>query len=648
MYLTAVVMTKKAAAHSDKLKRNAISLNDNPVRSSCSVAIMVLSSLLVVAVFAIIGACQVVSQDTHFSTTGFINPSSEKNTTLCPVWSVSPTNCTCGASLNNLIRCSKNTVQIQQCLCMYFDETLNTTFVGNCLYTCFHHNSVHSHHGPAGYVNFDRLRNGSKFNQDMCLDNPVSGNMHRQGRFCGECEEGYGLAAYSYHFIHCINCTDYGYKNWLKYFAIAYLPLTVFYFVVITFRIRVTTPPMNSVVLICQFLTLPVMMHILAASDATESGDAKPKQTAIAVLTAACGVWNLDFFRSFNIPFCLHPRFGALQIVALDYLIAVYPLLLIFLTYILLKLYDRNCRVLVWMWRPFKWFFSRTAHEWNLQASLVDGFNSFLIMSYVKLLSVSCILLFPTRLYGVNGKAYTQHSYLYYDATVELFSEEHLPYAILAFVMGLVLVVLPLVLVCLYPCRCFQKLLNCCGLSCQALHIFMDSFLGCYKVAPIDCRYFAGFFLILRITFVLSVFLIPSPFVFALLALSWTIVGAAIIVAQPYQQRSSNTVDAVLLLSLAVFGITLLGGFISDTIARQSTVLSTCFELMALLFIIVSFLALLINCICKPRAFPRRILQACWGSFAQRLALNRAGSLDSILDGEGLEREAAQSDSIHH
>ena len=64
------------------------------------------------------------------------------------------------------------------------------------------------------------------------------------------------------------------------------------------------------------------------------------------------GFWNLDFFRTLYPRFCLHPNMSTLQVLALDYIIAAYPLLLI--TYTLVKLHNCNCRLVVCLWKPFR------------------------------------------------------------------------------------------------------------------------------------------------------------------------------------------------------------------------------------------------------------------------------------------------------
>ena len=91
-----------------------------------------------------------------------------------------------------------------------------------------------------------------------------------------------------------------------------------------------------------------------------------------------------------------------------------------------------------------------------------------------------------------------------------------------------VFAILPTLLMLLYPTRTFQKCLNCCGLRCLPLHIFMDAFQGCYKNGTDgtrDYRYFAGLYLLFRfLTFgdILSYFIVQNrnPDCFLLYSLS--------------------------------------------------------------------------------------------------------------------------------
>ena len=82
----------------------------------------------------------------------------------------------------------------------------------------------------------------------------------------------------------------------------------------------------------------------------------------------------LTFFDSVYPSFCLHPDTNNLQVLAVDYIIAVYPLLLVALSYLLVILYDRNVRFIVCLLKPFVALFIRFRRQWNIKNSLVDAF----------------------------------------------------------------------------------------------------------------------------------------------------------------------------------------------------------------------------------------------------------------------------------
>ena len=51
-------------------------------------------------------------------------------------------------------------------------------------------------------------------------------------------------------------------------------------------------------------------------------------------------IWNLDFFRFFSSDICLQT--GSLATISLELVVAIYPVLLILITYGLILMYDRN------------------------------------------------------------------------------------------------------------------------------------------------------------------------------------------------------------------------------------------------------------------------------------------------------------------
>ena len=149
-----------------------------------------------------------------------------------------------------------------------------------------------------------------------------------------------------------------------------------------------------------------------------------------------------------------------------------------------------------------------------------------------------------------------QATVLYYDGSVVYFSDEHLPYAVLAITVLLVFILLPIVLLCLYPCRCFQRFLNVCHLRSQALHTFMDAFQGCYKDGTNgtrDCRFFAAVYLITRVAVHLSLVLTlvsyNNSFFISLLVIVIILLSGF----QPYKKQFYNALDIFFLGSAISF-----------------------------------------------------------------------------------------------
>ena len=170
-----------------------------------------------------------------------------------------------------------------------------------------------------------------------------------------------------------------------------------------------------------------------------------------------------------------------------------------------MTLHTRNCWFLTKIWKPFRHIMRPILRNFDIQTSLIDSFATLFLLSSIKFQSVSSDLLLPTRLYDINGRPNSK-TYLYLAGDVEYFGSKHLPFAIIALLVFSMFVILPTLLLFLYPCRCFQQLLNRLHCNFHVLRVFMDVFLGPYKDGTDnsrDLRYFAGAFFLARIIFVL-------------------------------------------------------------------------------------------------------------------------------------------------
>lgn len=323
-------------------------------------------------------------------------------------------------------------------------------------------------------------------------------------------------------------------------------------------------------------------------------------KTVVHAAITFYGFWNLDFFRTSFPGICLDLSF--LQAMVLEYGIAFYPLLLMIILYVLIELHDSNCRPIVYMWKPFNTCLSRFRRQWNTRASTIDAFATFVMLSNVKILSVSIDILCPTRVYDIQGKVVGL--YLYYDATVEFFGREHLPYALIALAVLSIFILLPLLLLILYPMKCFQKCLYCFRIKLHALHIFADAFLGCYKDGTNgtrDCRYFAAGYLLVRIVLYIVILSTRSTVTPVWQGLAIFLFSISIAAARPYKPKYSihNATDTVLILLLAVFTMLIVGVILAtstvstDFLARQHTLLVLCFVTVLLPLVYFFYITLI-------------------------------------------------------
>ena len=304
---------------------------------------------------------------------------------------------------------------------------------------------------------------------------------------CGICKDGYYPLVNSLN-VNCVQCLN-GWSNLWKFVTVVFLPLTVFYFIILLFRVNATSSQLHGFIYCCQGLALPPLMR----AELVFARNKRNPEIMVRILGVLYGIWNLDFFHSVNLGICLPVD----TLTALAVAVGVYPLLLILITYALIKLYDRNFTPLVTAWKPFATFVGLFRRNWDIKTSLVDAFITFLYLSSVKFMSVSFDLLAPVHVKQLDSAGnVTESWHLYYDATIPYFGKKHIPYAVLALSVLTLFVILPTLVLLLYPFACFQKLLNTLPIRQHVLHTFMDSFLGCYKDGTQpdtrDCRWFAS------------------------------------------------------------------------------------------------------------------------------------------------------------
>ena len=489
------------------------------------------------------------------------------------VWNNKTKSCQCGDDINRVVECNAatNTLSVRECYCLTLDHTMQShtlAVVGNCILNC---------------VNSSTFLEGIDVIYHSAPTDCAS--LNRQGTLCGQCLDGYTVPAYSYEF-KCIRC-DSELENWGLYIVFAFVPLTVFIVIILVFRINVLSPKLNMFVIAAQNVSIPILLRIVLYGISL----AKFKFTVLSLATLY-GIWNLDFFRINVLPdVCINVI--PLHVLVLDYLIAIYPMLLMAVAYTIVELYGFGFRPLLYMWKPFHYFFARFRRQWGIQTTIMDAFVTFFFLSTTKLLSVSCDLLIGTALFTSDGKLYSWN--LYYDPSIEYFGREHLPYALLAIGILTVFIAFPTSLLLFYQCKVYRKCLEKCYIKGRMLDEFVNNFQKYYKDGSNgtwDCRWFAGFLIVIKslgyVTYAVSL----NDISYILFMMLSTVTAALILTVEPYTEEYEvfNTISPNVFLWLALVFASFVyksNTQLSQTQLNDHYITASIFGLFPLVYIIV-------------------------------------------------------------
>ena len=528
-------------------------------------------------------------RDNHISSIHY--GTNESNCLPWFIYNSTTEKCECGNSLDGVVNCNSEykTVYIINCYCMTQDDHLGVA-VGSCFTNCYLGKS-----NSTFEMYYQLPTSPYELNAALCEN-----HWNRAGRFCGRCKDDYYPLVYAYD-MECKECTDDNY-NWFKFVIEAFVPLTIFFIFIVSTGISASSPQLDAFVVYVQTITTPANVRIIL-----EAIHYHPRAALFCrLVTALYGVWNLDFFRTLLPPVCL--KISTLQALALDYLIAIYPLILIAATYIVIDLYDRRFCPLVWIWKPFKMCSRSIFSDINIKSSIINAFVTFLLLSYVKFLSVSFDLLSFVNAYAPSGKVIG--TYLFYDASIEYFGKEHLPYGILAIIVLIVFIILPLVLSFLHPLRCLNR---CIG-RWPSLRICLDSYQGYYKdgtEGTRDYRWFSSLYLFARIALFLVYGFVQNSSFYPFATILLLVLVALIVVCQPFklQFRVYNTIHALLILNLAMWFVTVTCSNISVIKASYilfSRAISGLISILPLIYVT----GLVLKWICKQKMF-RKLVKSC-------------------------------------
>ena len=323
------------------------------------------------------------------------------------------------------------------------------------------------------------------------------------------------------------------------------------YFLVVILHIRATSSPLSALVFMSQIIVYTIRLNVPLHMYIENKVTGFPYM-ALQVLLLLCSIWSLDFFRSVIPPFCVSSHIMTVHAFVLEYIAAFYPIFLILVTYVCIKLHDNNFRPVVCLWRPFHRHFVHFRRRWDSTASIINAFTTILFVSFTLLYTIGI------DQEPISDGAKIKHV-LYYDPSVKIYTPEFDMFACSSSWLCVSILSnnsshsVP-------PQNCSEGVSHVVDFAGGTLCTFVESFHGQYKDGTNgthDFRMVSASFLILRIV-ILVLFLNChrlSSHTSQLQCAAYVCFTCFYAITRPYKVNFMNNVDIVILFLLEIFSL---------------------------------------------------------------------------------------------
>ena len=366
---------------------------------------------------------------------------------------------------------------------------------------------------------------------------------NRTGTLCGKCKTNHSAR---YHSL-MLTCepNEYCEWGWVFYIVSEIIPVTLIFLIIIFCNISITSGLANSFIFYCQTVK---MLHIRADRLIKASLAANYLEKAYQFIFFFL---NLDPFVLDEISYCMKENTNAIDIFSFSNITVVYSFFLI----IAVVLVRSKCNFRLF---SCKYLLNQRSMKKAVQGNMIHGLTTFLLLFSARCAHNSVLILGYINVYG---KGYQKRkSVVRYDGDIDWMSVKHLPYAIPAIILLIVMSIPPITLI-IYPLHykilsllniADSKVTRCLFDPLERLKPFLDSFQGCLKD---NFRFFSGLYLIYRIviSFIMAS-LKPTDADFSV-SVMLTLLLILHSSARPYLKKLHNIVDVLLLGNLLLINM---------------------------------------------------------------------------------------------
>lgn len=384
-------------------------------------------------------------------------------------------------------------------------------------------------------LNFCKLNSDAKYinelpNASSQLSESVCA-VNREGILCSDCVKGH--SPYFHSEVFKCGTSKLCSVGIVFYILSELVPIVILFTVVIAFDFSFTSGNINGFIFFSQILE---SLSVDLRTHNRHSG------SLMIVTRLFYDIFNFDYFSTSKLSFCLWKGATVIDILAFKYVTVVFALALV--VCLILIMNHIKC--------------SKVEESLNIKErlSVTKGLSAFLVICYVQCARTSFYILTPVRLRtqgGIPGELVTLFG------GMPFFKGRHLFYAIIAMLFIITIVVIPPLVLTLYPL--LLQILALCKLSehwvvGKVLKVFqihrlkplIDTFQGCYKD---KLRFFAGLYFLYRVAILAGYSITRSTSQFYVVSQFMIIVFTGIhSIVQPYKKKSHNVIDSFIFLNL--------------------------------------------------------------------------------------------------
>ena len=255
-----------------------------------------------------------------------------------------------------------------------------------------------------------------------------------------------------------------------------------------------------------------------------------------------------------------YPKLTGIHVHMLGFVTALYPLVLVLITYAGLEFNIKDIRGVKKIFHMLQDVASKITDGFNLGNSIIHAFATFILLSSSLVRFETHSLVLSAAVFNVHGSIVK--TVMYYDPTIERFSSSHIPYMFAALLLFFVLILCPAMFLTIYPTPLYERLTRYVSPRKRiAFKIFADTFQESFKDGlngTRDYRIVPGLLILTSVVYVAIEFTnVEQPHGDLAIGFIWFLLSFAVSAIRPCKTSTANVSLSFHFTLLGVLGILL-------------------------------------------------------------------------------------------